>query len=466
MNVTPFVIIGATAAGTALLSVFPAIRGWWRAWSSRMTPALLLMAIFTATFLGGQRSATDTALLDPIRIVRIVVICIIVLWSLLLIMQRPNSWRIAGSGAHWMAVYALLAMMSAVYSIQPLLTLWKGFEVLALVLSSIALAGYLRSPADLQWLMDITSLILLFLCLSVLAGLAVDPHEALKSLTLVGSGLQSSGVSEAGRFVVRGVIPGLNPSAVGGIGALLLVSGLVPALNRSRRGSKTSYWIVVCIGTVTVLLSHARTAFISAVLVVMLIAVLRRYFVRAFTLVAFGGAIFFLTVGYGILVTYVLRGQTLHGFADLSGRMVFWPIVLKKIMASPLLGYGYYAAQRVLFGLPTVDNTYLNVLLGLGILGFAVFLVPLLWGLTTFLHTYRRLRREQVMDPLWVQLLAFFMLLLFRSFTATSFETLYHLQVVYMLVLVSLSAWSHLPLESPTKPHLGASSLMETPGSH
>jgi O-antigen ligase len=76
-----------------------------------------------------------------------------------------------------------------------------------------------------------------------------------------------------------------------------------------------------------------------------------------------------------MVVEFIYRGQNKIAFLSLSGRTEFWPIVWNEINKSPFVGHGYYAAQRIGLGVSSVDNTYLEGNMGVGIIGLFILLL-------------------------------------------------------------------------------------------
>ncbi len=159
------------------------------------------------------------------------------------------------------------------------------------------------------------------------------------------------------------------------------------------------------------------------------------------------------------VIAYIRRGQSQELFTSMSGRTPFWETIWPQVLESPIIGSGYYAAQRKLFGVSSVDNTYLEVLLGLGIIGLTIFLIPI--GLTAVALIKARPSPGQSSPEarLWFQLLALFILLFVRSLTGPSFETLHWNLVMFMVLIVSVSAlrrFGHSPrarkIEAPLRP--------------
>jgi O-antigen ligase len=88
-----------------------------------------------------------------------------------------------------------------------------------------------------------------------------------------------------------------------------------------------------------------------------------------------------------VAVAFVMRDQNTEMFLSLTGRVGWWEAAWNAIVERPLLGYGAYAGRFAVASAiggvtPTIHNTYLDVLLGTGVVGLTVFLlvVTRLWA--------------------------------------------------------------------------------------
>lgn len=61
----------------------------------------------------------------------------------------------------------------------------------------------------------------------------------------------------------------------------------------------------------------------------------------------------------------------------MSGRMFFWDTLSPTIYDNFLLGHGFYAGHRLLLGVSSVDNTYIEVMFDLGFVGLFIFILAL-----------------------------------------------------------------------------------------
>ena len=392
----------------------------------------MLVVAFTTPFLGGAQAtaSSDIGIPSGIRLVRFFVLILLFLWVTNGILKRPGCFRYAGTAAKFMLLYAIFAMFSAIYSVSPVISLWKGFEVLVLVLVGFYVAGELNKIRDVQWLMDTLAFIMLFLIISVLVGVVLAPSLVFVKLTLSSS------------IVVRGIAPPLNPNSLTQFAALLAVFMFIFAVNKDKtRPVGKGMWILFALAVTSMLLGHSRTSIFAGILAAGGVLFFGRHRVLALFM-AIGGSLVMLLSE--VVENYIYRGQTEDVFLSMSGRTFFWERAWAVFEESPLFGHGFYAAQRSLMGVSSVDNTYLEVLLGIGILGLIVFILPIATSAFSLLMTRPHKNESKEMVRVWLQLMVLFVLLFVRSLTGPSFQVMHPNLVMFMMLLVGVAAYSRI----------------------
>jgi O-antigen ligase len=406
----------------------------------------VIVTLLAATYLGGSRGALGfgSSLLDPIRGVRMFVVITLFLWATKSVLNSTSAFRMAGVGAVLMLAYGFYAMFSAIYSVEPLLTLWKGFEVFSAVITVIAISAHLRKLSDIQWLLNVMFIALLFLTISALSGALITPEIAFRAVMEGGNPVVMGDEGSSGIPILRGVFPEINPAALSGIAAVITSVSLVLLLD-GEKTSRLGIYAVIILAITAMYLAHSRTGIFALVAAVVAILVIKKYVTYA-VLIGLPVTIFLAFTSLPKLISsYVYRGQTEEQFSSMSGRVEFWSHVLDKFSESPLTGYGYYASHRILFGTSGIDNTYFSVLLGVGLIGFALFIAALLVGFIRIFRARPRKASSDLYRTLWLQILSTAIILFIRSLTGTSFETFYHLLLVYLILHISIFALIRIP---------------------
>lgn len=439
-----FVFIG-------LITTSGALRVIWRITLPR-AGVFLILGSLVSTLLGQSEAASLNGIpLDPLRVARAIVFGVLFLVATGILLRRPAVWRTSGSPVRWMLLFGLMAAVSAFWSVNWFVSLWKGFEVLTLVMLAVALGGSVDSPERARGAVNVLALGLLAVWCTVIASVVLFPRQAFD-------------VSESGVRMANGLFPLITSSSVGSIGAILTVLGLAKLVgSRSGQALPTDlplrFWgLLMSCGVVGLLLSHSRTTIIaSAIGALFLVMVFKRY-ALAFVVVLLSSALYLMSSAPEVLTEYMLRGQTQEQFYALTGRTHFWESVWTSIEQAPLIGHGYYAGQRVLMGTSTVDNAYLEVLLGLGALGLAIFLAPLLAVGQALLRGKRRLGNSLLLVT-WAQVAGVLLVIAVRAATAPAFQVMHPLLVVYLVCLVAtmpLATWSRGRERAPFKGSPGA----------
>jgi len=167
-----------------------------------------------------------------------------------------------------------------------------------------------------------------------------------------------------------------------------------------------------------------------------LILIYGKHIRLAISLFVIGGIVAVASSAGDFISEFILRGQDEKGFTSMSGRTYFWSAVLDAVSHAPVLGQGFYAGQRVLFGSSTVDSTYLEVLLNLGVVGFLVFLSPLVLTIKNIYKSRPVGKISKTDQFLWLQIAVFFTIIFIRSLSGPTFQVLHHNLIFYGLILI------------------------------
>lgn len=417
------------------MTQFGVARRWRDAVAQRVGPSLLIFLAMGSLFIGSSESSSSVSLAaDTTRVTRAVVLCIIFFVSTLGVLFHPYSISLAGKAAHWMILYAFLAMMSSVYSVSPVVSLWKGFEVLTFVVMGIYLSRYFRVLEDIQWSLDIISFTMLYFSVSVVFSVALLPTLALpKSQSMAGAEIVSGAHS---------LIPPIYPNSVTQFAAFLFCLTLCQFLSSQFTKGKTGLLAILSLGAIVMVLGHSRTSIFAALVASGLVLVMGQYIVTALLVGLMSGAGILYGIG-DILASYMLRGQTEQAFYGMTGRVYFWKGMINVILDSPFVGHGFYA-QRIMLSVSSVDNTYLQVLLGLGVVGLIAIVIPLLiiaYQLWTTRPDNRASSQERV---IWLQLVSVYTIIIVRSMTGPTFQDFNINLVLLMLIILAVTAFTEI----------------------
>ena len=419
-------------ATVVALGIFPVFRGWLASVSRYRIEALFLVLLFIGLmFLGGERTPGTATLLDPLRIARIIDYTLLTGLSLLLLIGGHGSARI-NAALIAMGVYGVVAIGTAAYSVYPPLTLWKGFEVITHVCVAMLIARRATSIQTTNELYGLVWLILTYLIATFLWGALLYPDDAFRPFLDNTGRIASEGTFGSG---LRGTFPKLHLNSVTQVGAIMAISAIAYLAAYPERRRKPML-ILLAASLSVVLLGHSRTSIFAFVAAVFVMALYVRHKGIRITVLVSGTILGVTAAVSGVISEYLLRGQTEEQFASLTGRLPFWEIVIDSIMESPFFGYGFYAGTRMLLGLPGVDNTYLNVMMGGGLFLLIIFLTPIFITARN-IYVSRPRKTAAGQNPhyqlLWMQTAGLFILLVTRSLSGPSFDA-NHFNLILFLI--------------------------------
>jgi O-antigen ligase len=325
-------------------------------------------------------------------------------------------------------LYACISLASTLWSVYPAWTAYKSLEymvdvgLLAVVLSTVSSVEAYKSFFD--WTLGLYG----FLLATVWLGILAWPGTAL----LHGVGLL--GVQ------LYGAVPAVHANSVGELGATLGIVALSRLLLKSPdKAFRTLYWVLLAVGLATVVLAQTR----SAVLGFLFGAVLVLYFSRRRNPFGFFIVSVALLLSLGsprsLIGEYLQRDQAPREVQTLSGRVDWWTYGWQVFLNHPLAGTGAYTARFAVLAelgqsdTATMHSTYLEIIVGLGILG----LVPLLVAFAgTWLFLIRAVRgppRNPLDRQLALDALGVLAVLTVRSFFST--QLVWHPPLAFLAVL-------------------------------
>jgi O-antigen ligase len=298
--------------------------------------------------------------IDAFRLVRIISMAItatLVVYPLLSLRCIELAFR---PPLCYVLLYAFMAFISIIYSPLKALTLWKSTEILVGVgLATVVSVNYIYKGPE-----KFLKINTIFLCLLVIImemESIISPERAWR--------WRGEGIL---RMQLGGVMPYMNPSAFGYIAAIASAMSFASLLRNKGKGERWLYAILFVASTVGTILSHCRTAMGAFVVAIALILMLNRKFLLSLIVLSISlVTIFFIPQTQ----SYWLRNQEVFQVQGISGRSLHWQYVWTIAKESPVYGYGFYAAQKVLFNSDTTDNFYLDIFLGMGILGVFIMTV-------------------------------------------------------------------------------------------
>ncbi len=351
----------------------------------------------------------------------------------ILIRKRPLV-RLLGGVQRFMILYTIFALLSMFWSPSPGLSAWKAFEVFV----DVSFICFLISTPDwkrhLARLWNLTWFIAMLLICSVWIRAALSPSQAFQ--------LQSGVLLRQS----QGTLITVNANNLGQMAALIGAIAIIRSLYSKRGRSRIFYIWLSGVAFVTLIFSQARTSLAAFIPVLGFTLIMSRRWASVplatiliiLTLLSLAA----LPAIVDTLYSYLLRGQDTELVLSLSGRMYYWGLSWELIKLSPILGHGFYAGHRAdtIKGLSmysTLDNTYIEILQNLGILG----LLPILCA---FILTWKRVlrflhdsyNRGLCGNSMAVELFAALFIITIRSLTGPSFQN-HHWNLLFFLLILA-----------------------------
>lgn len=359
------------------------------------TAVFILLLLATGA---GQAFIADPAAIDtggqPVTQVVFGLMYLVV--TLLLVKYRTAAFHLLVR-EKWLAVLCLWALASVTWSVEPGESLRRA---LALIGTSIA---------------------------GLYIGLRFEPRQQLKMIAYV------IGLGAVASVLVALVLPSVGYTAGGdmqgvynlknSLGRMMSLGAICFALlvigERRHRALRIVMFLLCC---TLLVLSKSATAVVVTMAMLALLPLRKLLYLRPRYLLA-TAAVLVPVAAAGIFWAVEFSEQALLALgrdSSLTGRVPLWQLVMKSIAERPIRGYGFTAfwtgweGQRVSDSVnwdnavPNAHNGFLEIWLGLGLIGLALILINL-WR--NFLLGLRAARSHRRIEYSWPLLLVVFTVL-------------------------------------------------------
>jgi O-antigen ligase len=373
---------GIWAAALVVVQVLTRRRGGLASLSlNRETFALVFLLLGTKAVAAG--ATADEVLENPVVVERIargglaIVAALIVLPSLIGGLRSTDRPRLgAGLVAAW--VYVGVATVSTIYSVAPVVTAGKVFE-LAVGVAIAASAALRPDPAAalrqllvfalfLEGILILVAVVGFFAVPSVFSALQPRPGFVFRTTMIAPYAHNNVLAALAGMFA-----------------GVSLGSALMTTAVRQRRAWMTAF-VLFTLGVA--LASGRQGVIIWAATVGLTLFVLRR---SAFLLVLVPVSFVALSQVWGTVWRAVNR-NALYDLRTLTGRLSWWGAAIESWTQHPWTGFGFGAGGRFVALSATggrtanVHNGYLEALVGVGLMGFLPMCIIIAQGAKWSIH--------------------------------------------------------------------------------
>jgi O-antigen ligase len=383
--VCPVLLIGSVVAFRQGLSKFRTFRmqlTWWH-WLWLVIVASNFV-FRTRDFESAEQQPLDLAAIYRISLVGITAF----LLTVRLVLKRPNWLGSLFRGlVGIMAAFALICVLSSIWSVNPPWTLYKSLEYLVDVSLLAAILATVQSTESLNTLLDWTWLIIGGLVVTAWVEAPIWPAEALE-----GAGGYMGGPLQ---YRLSGVYPGQGYNMLGTYGAILGTIAICRLLSvRGKRFDRAWYGMVLVLASITMIFAQTRSAIAGFVVGVLLVLIFTKRVGLGMLLGATSAVAMVLTGAGRVVLEFLERGQTHEQITSLSARIDWWTVAWEAFKLHPFRGYGAFAAAMVVFPklgvkeITPLHSDYVEALVGTGIWGPLLLIASLLgawWVLVRFI---------------------------------------------------------------------------------
>lgn len=343
-------------------TVFPwDLKAWRSAFRIAGMPGIALFFLLLGAMLqiadtsGGGAGHSSSAAILLIRTPAIVI-------AFLVLLFRPRIGRIQLSDMRFAyAAFAFLYLASALWSEQRIQTIGKAAELLLAGMVFFEASRSERAILRVEGLRQITLLTMSTLGMLAVAGFAAR----LPGFVQDRAGLISGTTAQA---------PFLSGNGLGYVASALILIVLAE-WQAHRLPAKFAIWqLLYAMALFSV--SASRTSFLILLITILIVVFKRSRLIAALvtTAVVLSGAVFWTQI-----ITRLQGNQHQSDFVTLSGRTVVWQAAVQQFEDHPLIGVGggiggkeviTHIGNKYLEEMSSLHNGFLEVLTGLGIVGF------------------------------------------------------------------------------------------------
>lgn len=374
------------AAVWAVALVVMAPQGWRAALRSGKLGVTRAQWALILVLLGSHSLAASTTaeevVANPLALERVIrggldaMALLITVTSLIGLLRKRSALRSPGLTS--LVLYGGVAAFSALYSIAVIVTVGKVFELIA-VIAPILLIALGPDPRE-HFISTIRLLIKLELALLIVAivGFFVLPSTFYSSDGRPGFITLRTMSSPYTHF------DGLSASA-----ALIFAYSLSSVFLARHSRARLGWGVVAVLATLGVLLTSGR----QGLIIWLASAAILLWFHRRTLLLIFIAPAAGLVVwaNWTDIWDIFTRNQAAVNVSTLSGRLIWWSVGIEVASSHPLTGFGYgvggrWAALQQISqdSASSIHNGYLEALLGVGLIGLVLLLIPvaraLIWS--------------------------------------------------------------------------------------
>jgi O-antigen ligase len=341
-----------------------------------------------------------------------------------------------------LVLYGFVGILSSTYSPNFAMTTYKALQILFCAAIIVALLANSNPYKSVTTAFSIVYVYFFFLFMGAIINAVLYPDITLK--------LKEDMVMP----MLSGGELGINPNSMGVLTGVLCIVFLRRWLDSSSFKEKTLNAVLLFASIFGVIFAQSRTALGALMVASAFLLFMKKRVAYLGLVLLLGSTVMLFGLGEESLVLdYVKRGQTEESFASWSGRIPAWQFAFEKFKESPLLGYGMVGVR---FGAITgfmghMHNSYMEVLLSVGLLGFLPWLLCL--GFTSWV-----ILRRALAPPIWLdsdgrkfhsEVAAIIVFFLVATIARTSFVIFNYDFLLYICLIAYASLFRIYPMVCP-----------------
>lgn len=369
--------------------------------------------LLSTVFLGGMKTAEESAIIDNSKYIRLIVLLFIVViffWH----QRRKKIKRIFADNLIYLLIFFAMCVLSALYAGSFVYPVAKSLELFAVIITtSLFVSAKLEKG-------------------SVAVSTRILIHRIAVLMLLTSLCLNLYWYNSV-------YVYSYTSTTVG--------SAAVIALLTIGRSKKISAIFLAVFLVTSLVLSYSRTSLGFAFIAIPAVF----YFKNKLNLwLATPIIIATLCLSIFIFKDALIRDNSMELLLSLSGRLDHWEHAIDLIKSAPFLGYGYYYGVRIVatnsyaaregYQLSTFDNNYLDAIVSVGFLGFIpllIFVFAALWRGRNFLKRGLSLNvRDEFHSVACLMAVVLFCLL--KALMAPTFVFFHWNQIVMFLACIAL----------------------------
>lgn len=381
--------------------------------------------------------------LSSSKILRIATVLIAGALAFFILLRSNNKGitKLISGNTAFLTTYAILAIMTVVFSHLKAMTLFKGTEMFVVsMICAIAASSPRENTTNyfikgVMWVYAIS-------CLSALIELSLfgtsHNRQLVGATPLLDSMLQSS-------------YPPLVGNGLGFLGGVTALFGvyLYDSKGFPENNSRILAIIIILSGVTVLFLSYTRSALVFFIFCFLLYAYLEKKFVRITLVFLLMIAALATPIVQNKITAHMKKGSTDEQIETMSGRTQFWKNIISRDPVQLLVGEGfatgtlfqdYSNTNRQVFKYRNAHNSVAEIIMSSGIIGATIW-TWLIFRIFMQLN-YARLRLKKLQDNSRLKFHNFvYVLFVFSMMRSLMNSTFVYLDL-FMFILISVAAYA------------------------